>query len=265
MKSILQFLRNAWMPAVVFLGVVAIWQIVVIAFKIHPIVLPSPIAVLQSGWERREVLFRGAWITSLAALVGFVTSVLVGTLIAILFSQSARIRTALYPYVIFLQTVPIVAIAPLLIIWSGYNFRTIVLVTVIISVFPIIANVTAGLISIDKNLRDLFTLYSASRWQTLVKLRIPAAIPHLVIGMRISCGLAVVGAIIGELFVGSGGTYEGLGTIMTKWQARNLTSALIAAVLVSTIIGVAFFVGVNLFSRTALRRWTVGTNFESEP
>jgi NitT/TauT family transport system permease protein len=197
-------------------------------------------------------------------LVGFAASVLAGTLIAILFSQSAKLRMALYPYVIFLQTVPIVAIAPLLIIWSGYNFRTIVFVTMIISVFPIIANVTAGLISIDKNLGDLFTLYSASRWQTLTKLRIPAAIPNLVIGMRISCGLAVVGAIIGELFVGSGGAYEGLGTIMTKWQSRNLTAALIAAVLVSTIIGVAFFAGVNLISRTVLRRWTVGTNFESE-
>jgi NitT/TauT family transport system permease protein len=233
-------------------------------FKIHPVVLPSPWAVWQAGYERREVLLRGAWITSGAALVGFAASVLAGTLIAIVFSQSAKLRTALYPYVIFLQTVPIVAIAPLLIIWSGYNFRTIVFVTMIISVFPIIANVTAGLISIDKNLGDLFALYSASRWQTLTKLRIPAAIPNLVIGMRISCGLAVVGAIIGELFVGSGGAYEGLGTIMTKWQSRNLTAALIAAVLVSTIIGVAFFAGVNLISRTVLRRWTVGANFESE-
>ncbi len=186
-----------------------------------------------------------------------------GTGLAILFSQSKLLRMSLYPYVIFLQTVPIVAIAPLLIIWSGNNLRTIVLVSVIISIFPIVANVTAGLLSIDRNWLDLMKLHGATRLQTLLKLRIPAAISHLIIGMRISCGLAVIGAIVGEFFVGNATTYDGLGTLMTQWQARQKTDALIAAVAASTLLGIAFFAAVNVLSQTILRRWTLAADFEA--
>ncbi len=106
-------------------------------------------------------------------------------------------------------------------------------------------------------------LHGATRLQTLLKLRIPAAISHLIIGMRISCGLAVIGAIVGEFFVGNATTYDGLGTLMTQWQARQKTDALIAAVAASTLLGIAFFAAVNVLSQTILRRWTLAADFEA--
>ena len=260
----IRFVRSLVAPLVVFVLLILVWHISILVFRIHPILLPSPVAVLGSLWLERAVLARATLVTGSAALCGLTTSIVLGAIIAILFSQSARLRAALYPYVIFLQTVPIVAIAPLLIIWSGNNFRTIVLVSVIISIFPIVSNTTAGLLSINENLRDLFLLNDATRWQTLTKLRIPAAVSHLVLGTRISCGLAVIGAIVGEFFVGNSGAYDGLGTIMTQWQGRQYTSALMAAVLVCTLLGVLFFGSINLLSRTLLRRWTKAANLESE-
>ncbi|MDZ4849857.1 MAG: ABC transporter permease [Pirellulaceae bacterium] len=257
-------LGRLFAPLLVLVLLVIVWQVAIIFFKIHPIILPTPLAVFQSFWTERSILAKAAFITGAAALCGLVTSVVLGAMIAVLFSQSAKLRAAFYPYVIFLQTVPIVAIAPLLIIWSGNNFRTIVLVSVIISIFPIVSNTTAGLLSINENLRDLFRVNDATRWQTLIKLRVPAAVSHLVLGTRISCGLAVIGAIVGEFFVGNSGAYDGLGTIMTQWQGRQYTSALIAAVLVSTLLGVLFFGSINLLSRTVLRRWTSAANLESE-
>jgi len=251
-------------PLIVLIVVIVVWQLAIVLFRIHPILLPSPLAVLESMRIEKKVLARATLITGAAALCGLSTSIVLGALVAVVFSQSAKIRAAFYPYVIFLQTVPIVAIAPLLIIWSGNNFRTIVLVSVIISIFPIVSNTTAGLLSINENLRDLFRLNGASRWQTLTKLRIPAAVSHLVLGTRISCGLAVIGAIVGEFFVGNSGAYDGLGTIMTQWQGRQYTSALMAAVLASTNLGLLFFGAINLLSRTLLRRWTVAANLESE-
>jgi NitT/TauT family transport system permease protein len=257
------WIGNLIPPLLVFILFLAIWHLVVSIFQLPKAVLPSPLQVANAGWENRELLLKGIWATGKAAALGLFFSVAIGMLLATIFSQSRWLRLSLYPYIIFLQTVPIVAIAPLLIIWSGNNLRTIVLVAVIISVFPIVANVTSGLMSLDRNWLDLFKLNGAGRWQTLWKLQLPAAIRFLVIGMRIACGLAVIGAIVGEFFVGNGTAYDGLGTLMTQWQVRQKTDALIAAVGASTLLGVAFFAGVNLLSNTLLRRWTRTIDFES--
>lgn len=253
-----------WLPPLgVFLLFLAAWHFVVTTWNLPKAVLPSPTQVALAGWENRELLAKGLYATGKAAVLGLAGSVVIGTLLAILFSQSRWLRVSLYPYIIFLQTVPIVAIAPLLIIWSGNNLRTIVLVAVIISVFPIVANVTSGLLSLDPNWRDLFQLNGAGRWQTLWKLQLPAALRYLVIGTRIAAGLAVIGAIVGEFFVGNGTSYDGLGTLMTQWQTRQKTDALIAAVGTSTLLGVGFFLAVNLISGTLLRRWTRTVDFET--
>jgi len=243
-------------PVLVFAVVATVWHFVVVWFKIPAIILPGPIAVMNALWLERLVLLKASWVTLQAAAVGLLCSAVFGSLIAVLFSQSALIRVAMYPYVIFLQTVPIVAIAPLLIIWSGNNFRTIVLVATIISIFPVIANVTSGLLSINENLSELFRMQSATRWQMLTKLRIPAAIPQLVLGLRISSGLAVIGAIVAEFFVGNSGQYDGLGTIMTSRQANLKTAELIAALMACTCLGILLFASVNVLSATLLRRWT---------
>jgi NitT/TauT family transport system permease protein len=242
----------------------ALWQLAVVVLHIHPIVLPAPTRVAVVAVEEYPTLARAFANTALASLLGLGTSIAVGSLVAVAFSQSPLLRRALYPYVVFLQTVPIVAIAPLLITWSGYHWRTVVLVSVIISLFPIVSNVTAGLISVDQNLRDLFRLHHATAAQTLFKLHIPFAVSHLLLGSRVSAGLAVIGAIVGEFFVGSSGIRSaGLGTIMTSWQNQARTDALIAAVMTSTLLGLLILVLVNVVGRTLLRRWTLDVGFES--
>ncbi len=251
-------------PGVFFLIVAVVWEGVVRWYHLPTIILPPPEDVLTSLWRERWPLLTSSLVTLRAAASGLAASALIGTAIAILFSQSSLLRAALYPYVIFLQTVPIVAIAPLLIIWSGYNFRTTVIVACIISIFPIISNVTSGLISINENLRDLFRMQSASRLQTLVKLRIPAAVSHLILGLRISCGLSVIGALMAEFFVGnSNSSYDGLGTMMIAKAGNYRTAELMAAIIASTMLGVFLFAVVNLMSLTLLRRWTRSTGFES--
>ncbi len=260
MSKLLTFLA----PFLVLAVVATIWHLVVIWLRVPNIILPSPVAVMNALWHERSVLLKASWVTLQAAAAGLLCSAVFGSFIAVLFSQSSLLRVALYPYVIFLQTVPIVAIAPLLIIWSGNNFRTIVLVATIISIFPVIANVTSGLLSINENLRELFRMQSATRWQMLTKLRIPAAIPQLVLGLRISSGLAVIGAIVAEFFVGNSGEYDGLGTIMTSRQANLKTAELIAALMACTCLGIMLFAGINLLSATLLRRWTRTSGFESD-
>jgi NitT/TauT family transport system permease protein len=248
-----------------FAGFVLLWHAAVVLLKIHPIVLPTPLRVCQVAWDERSKLMGGFMATGQASLLGLGLSISLGSAIAILFSQSRWIRTAFYPYVVFLQTVPIVAIAPLLITWFGYGFQTVVLIATIISLFPVVSNVTTGLISVDENLTDLFRLSAASRCKTLFKLRIPYAVSHLILGTRISAGLAVIGAIVGEFFVGTGASnYAGLGTLMTGWQNLARTDALIAVVFVSTTLGLCMLGLVNFIARTLLGRWTASSGFEAD-
>ncbi|MGN6136295.1 MAG: ABC transporter permease [Aureliella sp.] len=265
MLSIVRLLTTTALPVAIALLLFLVgWQLAVVVLEIHPIILPSPMRVAEVAVAERATLCRAFINTAFASLSGLAASLVLGALIAILFSLSKWLRRALYPYVVFLQTVPIVAIAPLLITWSGYRWQTVVLVSMIISLFPVVSNVTAGLISVDQNLRDLFRLNHASAWQTLVKLHIPFAVSHLLLGARVSAGLAVIGAIVGEFFVGvSGIQTAGLGTIMTSWQNQARTDALMAAVATSTLLGILVLGLVNLVGATVLRRWTSDVGFES--
>lgn len=242
--------------AVAVAGLMA-WEFVVWFFELPAALLPTPRRVMTAAIKERAALTEATLTTGVAALAGLVAAIAVGSLISVAFSQSRRVRLALFPYVVFLQTVPIVAIAPLLIIWSGYRFRTVVIVTVIICLFPIVNNVTAGLLAINRDLSDLFRLYGASRGQRLVRLQVPTAVRYLMLGAKTSSGLAVIGAIIAEFFVGNGSSdYDGLGTLMTGWQGLLRTDALIAALFASTALGLILFGLVQLVSRTLLRRWT---------
>lgn len=233
-----------------------LWEFIVWFRDLPPALLPTPRQVFWTAIEERDALLRGTLTTGFAAVIGLLAAIVIGSLIAIAFSQSKRIRMAFFPYVVFLQTVPVVAIAPLLIIWSGYQFRTVVIVNVIICLFPIVNNVTAGLLASHRELSDLFRLYGASRLQCLLRLQIPTAVRYLMLGAKTSCGLAVIGAIVAEFFVGNGSDYEGLGTLMTRWQMRLKTDALISAVFASTLLGLVLFGTVQFISMTILRRWT---------
>lgn len=239
-----------------FIVLVIVWHVAVRWFDLPKILLPTPWEVAKAGWLERDALLRGFLSTTGAATLGLLASSIVGFGVAICFSQSRYLRAAMYPYVVFLQTVPIVAIAPLLIIWSGYRFHTVVLVSAIISFFPVVSNVTSGLLSVPRDQLDLFRLYGGSNLQTLMKLRIPAAINEFVLGVRISVGLAVIGAVVGDFFVGFGlADYAGLGSIMLLWQNRSRTDALIAAIIASTLLGVLLLLVINVFASAILRRY----------
>ena len=245
-------------PLVLFAIVVAVWQACVVGFRLKPYLLPSPLAVGQALFQDRELLVRAVVYTGSAALCGFFASLLIGTLIAFVFAQSRIIRSSGYPYFIFLQTVPIVAIAPLIVRWCGNGFQSVVLVAFILSLFPILSNGTQGLLEIDPNLLDLFRMNNASRWQILSKLRFPSAIPGILAGARTASGLAVVGAIVGEFFVGYGSKRFGLGYLINTTNDQLQIDRLFAAVLTSTLFGIAIFGFVNLISVTILRRWYDG-------
>lgn len=250
-----------WVKSFVSVVVVAVialaaWHVSVIWFDLPKILLPTPWQVMQAGWQRRGDLLSASLTTFWTAAVSLLVAMVAGSLVSIVFSQSRILKRGLFPYVVFLQTVPIVAIAPLLIIWSGYEFRTAVIATVIICLFPIVNNVTTGLEAARPEHLDLMKLQGATRWQRLVYLQIPTAIPYLVLGTRISSGLAVIGAIVAEFFVSNGASYVGLGALMTAWQGLLQTDALIAALFMSTILGLVLFGLVNGFSVLFLKRYT---------
>ncbi len=242
-------------PIALFVIVLVAWETVIDVYGIKKFILPGPFAVMRAAWENGRQLRTGLAFTGGAALCGFGGSLILGTLIAVTFSQSAMIRLSCYPYAIFLQTVPIMAIAPLIIVWCGAGFHSVVLVAFIISLFPIITNVTAGLLAVDPDLVDLFRLNNASRWQLLWKLRLPNCVPSLCIGAKTSSGLAVVGSIVGEFFAGYSEKWYGLGYLIPAWKEGLKTDRLFAAILASTLLGLVIFSTVNAISAMILTRW----------
>jgi NitT/TauT family transport system permease protein len=246
-------------PILLFALIVAAWHYAVMAYQIKPYLLPSPTAVWKALWADGPLLYRAVLYTGSAALSGFLASLIAGTLIAFLFSQSKVLRSSGYPYFIFLQTVPIVAIAPLIVRWCGNGFQSVVLVAGILSLFPILSNTTQGLLEIDPDLYDLFRLNNASRWQILIKLRFPSAVPSICTGARTSSGLAVVGAIVGEFFVGQSTRHYGLGYLIEATNSNFQLDRMFAAVLTSTMFGIGIFSAVNLLSAAILTRWYDGT------
>jgi NitT/TauT family transport system permease protein len=173
----------------------------------------------------------------------------------VLLSSSRLLERALYPYAVFLQTVPIVAIAPLLVIWFGPGLRAVAVSALIVSVFPVIANTLAGIRGVDPALRDLFRLYGASRFQTLVKLELPAALPNIVTGLRVASGLAVIGTIVGEFVAGFSEDNAGLGITILAAYRQLKTAQLFAAVVLAALLGLAFFAAIGGIGTRVLRRW----------
>jgi NitT/TauT family transport system permease protein len=190
--------------------------------------------------------------------------VFAGVVIAMIFAQWRWMRQTLYPYTILLQTVPIVAIAPLVILWVGPGLMAVTIVTFIICLAPIIANTTQGLISVDENLVHLFLMYKASPTQVLFKLRLPNALPNFFIGIRISAGISVIGALTGELFAGSARVGEGgLGYTMIYANNQMETSYLFALVLAATALGFTFFFIVMFLEWLAIHNWHESSRAQS--
>jgi NitT/TauT family transport system permease protein len=240
----------------VFAALLALWQLVLWVFRVPPFMLPSPWAVARAVGRRLPSLGTAFAITGEEALGGLLASIVAGVAIALIFAQSRWIRRMLYPYTLLLQTVPIVAIAPLILMWVGAGTASVTLIAFIISLAPIIANTTQGLVSVEENMVHLFLMHGASRAQLLFKLRLPHAVPSLFVGIRIASGIAVIGAITGELYAGSSRVGEGgLGYSILYASSQLQTDYLFALVLAATVLGFSFFFLVMFFEWYFLHRW----------
>ncbi|MCA9083066.1 MAG: ABC transporter permease [Planctomycetaceae bacterium] len=240
-------------PIVVTILIPVVWTMIVRAGAVSSVVVPEPLAVLKAADQMTDVLWPACKHTAQAAALGLTGSIMAGVLIACLFSQSEIARTALYPWAILLQTVPIIAVAPIVVVTFGRGFYSVALISMIVSIFPVITSTTTGLLQTDPNLLDLFRLHSATRFQRLWKLQLPSALPYIISGIRIAGGASVVGAIVGEFFVGSG--ESGLGTVIQLKSARFKMDELYAVVLASTLLGVTTFTVITLSGEFVLRRY----------
>ncbi|HMO65055.1 MAG TPA: ABC transporter permease [Verrucomicrobiota bacterium] len=251
-----RWLACAGWPAAVLLLVLGGWQGACAALRIPGYILPPPGDVWRAVVGRHENLFFAFRITALEAAGGFGFSVLAGVAIALCFAQSPVVRRSFYPYTILLQTVPIVAVAPLILMWFGAGTRSVMLVAFIICLFPIIANTTQGLISVPRNLVELFQMANASRAEVLFKLRFPHALPAFFTGLRISAGISVIGAITGELFASSNTVGRGgLGYSIIYANSQLQTDYLFALVLTASALGFLMFFAVVFLEWLWLHRW----------
>ncbi|NJN57096.1 MAG: ABC transporter permease [Leptolyngbyaceae cyanobacterium SL_5_9] len=249
-------------PVGVGLLVLAFWEVAVRVSGIQPYLLPGPLLVLQTLVSEWGTLFPSLIITFQITLAAFVVAVISGLLVSVLFTQSKWIERSFFPYAVILQTTPVVAIAPLIIIWvrqvvpgDNSTFVALVICAWIVALFPIIANTTLGLNSADHNLLNLFQLYKASRWQTLLHLRLPSAMPYFLGGLRISGGLALIGAVVAEFVAGTGGTKSGIAYQILISSYNLQIPRMFAALLMTTGLGVIIFVALTLLSDFLLGKW----------
>ena len=225
----------------VFAALLLLWELVLWLFHVPSYMLPSPLAVARVVAAKFPSLVGSFVITAEEAAGGLIVSIIVGVAVALIFAQSRWVRKMLYPWTLLLQTVPIVAIAPLILMWFGAGLPSVTLIAFIISLAPIIANTTQGLISVDENLVHLFLMHNASPAQILFKLRLPHSVPSLFVGIRIASGIAVIGAITGELYAGSSSVgVGGLGYSILYASSQLQTDYLFALVLAATVLGFGF-------------------------
>ena len=244
------------LPIVLGMAVLAAWEFLVRHYDVPKFVLPAP-SLIASGFTAAFLkLMAATWTTLRIVLFAFVLAVTSGVLLAVLFSQSSIVEFALYPYAVILQVTPVVAIAPLIVLWSGYEHidRALLILAWIVAFFPVLSNTTLGLKSADRNLIELFRLYGASRWQILTRLQLPTALPYLLNAMKISGGLSLIGVIVAEFAAGTG-TDTGLGWIIIESGNRLHTETMFAALVILSALGIAIFFALTGVEWLLLHRW----------
>ena len=242
------------LPVFVLALVIAAWQALVELNHIPPYVLPAPGLVLSTLISDGALLMNSLLVTLITTFEGFLLAAVGGIGLAILFSQSRLIEYSLYPYAVILQVTPIVAIAPLLLIYLPQPLAVLACAW-IVAFFPVLANTTLGLSSVDHNLIALFELYKASRWQVLWNLKLPAALPQMLAGLRIAGGLSLIGAVVAEIAAGSAGAGSGLAYRIAESGYRLNIPRMFAALLLLSVAGVAIFFALSALSHMILRRW----------
>ena len=239
----------------IFVGVVYFASYVILSPS-RQFLLPPPHDIVKNGFfdeQHRNEQLDALWDTAKVSLVGLAIAFLLGALTAILMSQAKWVERSLYPYAVIVQVTPILAIVPLIALWFGYDFQARVVVCVLIAIFPIITNTLYGLVTVDQNLHDLFTLHGGGRLKRMLKLQLPHAVPHIFVGLRVSAGLSVIGAIVGEFFFRQG--TPGLGRLLDVYRAYLQTDLLMSALLFCVLLGLASFWVVGLIGRRLTRHW----------
>ena len=253
MNSRLTLIRYV-LPTVAFLAMLALWEAVVRINHIPPVILPSPSLIGQTLVKDWSTLFGSLLVTLKITLEALVAATVGGALLALIFAAWRPIEYAFFPFAVILQVTPVVSIAPLLLIYL--NARVAVLVCAfLVAFFPILANTTLGLSSVDHNLLDLFQMYKVSRIRQLLWLRIPSALPYFLAGLRIGGGLALIGAIVAEIAAGSAGQGSGLAFRIVESGYRLNIPRMFAALVLISLTGVAIFLLTSGISFVLLRRW----------
>jgi len=242
-------------PLATLVVIVTAWELAVRVLDVPRFLVPPPSAVVSALLADFAMLAGSTVTTARGALFGFFLSSVVGTGSGLVLSLSKTLERGLYPYALFLQTVPLVAVAPLLVLWFGPGLRAVAVSAFIVSVFPIIANTLSKLRGVDPRLKDLFHLYGATRFDTLFKLDLPFALPSIATGLRIASGLAVIGAIVGEFVAGFAEGRAGLGITVLAAYRQLRTDLLFAAVMLASLLGLALFAAVSVASALVLRRF----------
>jgi NitT/TauT family transport system permease protein len=242
-------------PVIVAIAMLALWQALTVAYDVPVYLVPSPLVVATTLVTDWGLLVASLGVTVSIALYALAIAVALGVAISLVFVQSRWIETAFTPYVVLLQVTPIVAIAPLIIIWVQDTRTALVLCAVVVAIFPIVSDTTLGLRSVDPRLIDLFRMNRATRFQLLWRLRIPSALPYFFGGLRIASGLALIGAVVAEFVAGTGGQGAGLAYQILMAGIQLNIPRLFAALVLITLAGVAFYSVALLLSRLALGHW----------
>ena len=243
-------------PALLGLALLGLWEWIVAARQIPVYVLPAPVAIATAFVANFASLMMSLLATLQVTAIAFVAALIAGVAMAILFSQSRLAERTLYPYAVILQVTPVVAIAPLILIWVGFDRveTALVLIAALVAFFPILSNTTLGLKSADFNLLELMRLYGASRWQILWRLQLPTAIPYLLGALKIAGGLALIGAVVAEFVAGSG-TATGLAWRIVEAGNRLQIATMFAALMLLAVLGVTIFAALSALEYFLLRRW----------
>jgi NitT/TauT family transport system permease protein len=242
------------LPVIVLALSLAAWEVVVRLANVPPYVLPAPSLILQTFIADKALLTQSLLVTLLTTLQGFLLAAVGGVGLAVLFNLSRLVEYSFYPFAVILQVTPIVAVAPLLLIYLPQPLAVLACAW-IVAFFPVLANTTLGLNSIDRNLADLFALYGASRGQVLWNLKLPSALPYVLGGLRIAGGLSLIGAVVAEIAAGSAGAGSGLAYRIVESGYRLNIPRMFAALVLLSIAGIVIFYALAFVNHIALRRW----------
>ena len=243
------------LPITVFVLALVLWELVVRLNHIPHYILPGPLLILQTLWNNLGSLMASWWFTVKITFGALLLAVLGGVVLATVCALSRWVELSLFPFAIVLQVTPIIAIAPLIIIFIPSTTAALLLVAFIVAFFPILSNTVIGLRSADLNLRDLFKLYRANRWQTLRFLLAPAAMPYFIAGLKVAGGLSLIGAVVAEFVAGAAGRETGLASRILESSFRTEIPKMFAALVLVSLTGIAIFLVFNLVSRLVLGKW----------